>query len=724
MGRAVRKLRWLLTPRALARRLVEEARARTLRLRTRGLDALRPTWAAGAPGPLARLLPDPASVAGVEALAGPLGALVPRWLDGRVDLLGSGWVETRHGAACAGLDGHGYPAGGAVPDPEGRWLASALPAPCVAEARRRWRLVSPGHVAIDWQRDLRSGFRWSERTWFRDVAYGRLPGVDVKLPWELGRLQRLPRLAVAHALARAGHAGLGPPERLARAVIDELVDFAAQNPPRWGVQWTCTMDVAIRATNLLVAVDLLRAGGAALQPAALDVAARSALEHGRHIAAHLEWDPRCRANHYLADLAGLLACALWLPPTAETDGWLAFAAHELQAEALLQFGPDGACFEASTSYHRLSGEMLAWGAALLLAAPPERLARAGARVATPPGPPPRRPATLLFPTGPGGAPTGLRPELLALLPRLAAFSRGVTKPDGRVVQLGDNDAGRFVSLEPVLGADGREELLDHRPFAATLEGLLGAPVAGPGAFEGRLLRALAGPRAPAPVAAPPPGPLVSWPDFGLHVWRRPRLWLSVRCGPVGQRGNGGHAHNDALSFALCLDGQDVVIDPGTGVYTPLPALRDRLRATAAHATLVVDGLEQNPFAGPFSLEERARPRALLVEGDRFTGEHGGFGAPHRRTLEVGAAGLTGLDACAAPGRKRLRFPLAPGARVEPIEDGLRVLLAGGGRVRLRGAGAWSVTDGLWSASYGRWEPSPVAELALAGDEARWSIALD
>ncbi|HEX2189489.1 MAG TPA: hypothetical protein VHG51_11355, partial [Longimicrobiaceae bacterium] len=168
----------------------------------------------------------------VEALlphAEQVAALAGHYLEHRFDLLGSGWVRVRHGAACRGVAGHRYGPGAAVvPDAEGRWLQELLPAGNLPESQRIWRLVDGGYLPVDWQLDFKSGFRWSERTWSADVPYGHLPGVDVKVPWELARMQHLPQLATAYALAgRAGAAGRGfrPPEEYAREFRNQVLDF-------------------------------------------------------------------------------------------------------------------------------------------------------------------------------------------------------------------------------------------------------------------------------------------------------------------------------------------------------------------------------------------------------------------------------------------------------------------------------------------------------------------
>ena len=67
-----------------------------------------------------------------------------------------------------------------------------------------------------------------------------------------------------------------------------------------------------------------------------------------------------------------LACCLiaaYLPCTPKTDAWLAFAVRELINEVEFQFAPDGTHREASTSYHRLTAEMVVYATALVLALP-------------------------------------------------------------------------------------------------------------------------------------------------------------------------------------------------------------------------------------------------------------------------------------------------------------------------------------------------------------------
>src|SRR5262245_57473711 len=282
------------------------------------------------------------------------------------DVLGSGWIQVRHGIACQGLGKYRYPAAATVKaDAEGRWLEGRINRSNTRTSRRVWRLIHFPYEPIDWQLDFKSGYRWSEKTHFSDIRYGHHPGADVKVPWELGRLQHLPQLALAYQAA-AETKGFDSPERYRTEIRNQILDFVATNPPRFGVNWTCPMDVGIRVVNLLLALDLLRNAGAELDRPFLQIVQNSVREHAIHVLNHLEWAEQGRSNHYLADIVGVLFAAAYLPHSAETNSWMAFAVRELTSETERQFLADGGNFEGSTGYHRLSAELVLFGLALIL----------------------------------------------------------------------------------------------------------------------------------------------------------------------------------------------------------------------------------------------------------------------------------------------------------------------------------------------------------------------
>ena len=581
-------------------------------------DGLASTYARGEPlpGDFGAFAPrlDPHRVA---ELVPDLADRCARYLEQRFDLLGSGWRTVVHGARCGGFEGHRYQAPPIATDPGGTWLADQVSRPNLARARAVWRLLGPGYRPVDWHLDFRSGYRWPPRRWYRAVPYGHLPGVDVKVPWELARMQHLPQLALAFGCAGAGLPGFLPAGRYRDEFRNQVLDFVATNPPRYGVNWHSAMEAAIRVANWLLARDLFRAYGAEWDREFEAVFTRSVVEHGRHIAANFESSPAWRNNHYLANLTGLVFVAAYLPKSAETARWWRTAPPALAAEIERQFLPDGGHFEASTGYHAFAAELAAYGLAIVCA---------GKRRAS------------------GAVPAGARalpPSLGGILPRMAGFLMHLTKPDGRLAQIGDHDSGRLFKLQPRRrfrpgGPDGAvterldEEHLDARPAVAALNGLLGRGELTRwcgGRLEESLVAGLAGAaprqsveRAPAPrptaaaggertaalealcerlrstppversqvVLEAPGGSLraglrvLSYPDFGAYVLRSDRLFLCLRAGFGRHDGTGGHGHVDQLGLEVSIDGVSWIRDPGSCVYTADPRLRNAYRSSAAH----------------------------------------------------------------------------------------------------------------------------------------------
>lgn len=665
-----------LPPGVVARRAAGLLRRRAAAAVGRFRDRRRATYCDNPPaGPLVALL-DELPIAPIRAAAGWIVPAAELYRRNHFDILGSGWCEVRYGLECPGLEGSRYPAGpAATADREGAWLAGRINPANLAASRRIWRLTDPGYQPIDWQLDVKSGYRWRSEHWAADAPIGHLPGVDVKMPWELARMQHLAVLAWAYALS--GDAVYPA------AFRNQILDFIACNPPRFGVNWRCTMDVAIRAANWVVAADLFRVFGAALDDDFAAVLTASLVDHGRHIVRHLEIFPEGRGNHYLADVAGLLFIAAALPRSRETDAWLAFAAQELLAETRHQFGDDGANFEASTSYHRLAAEMVVFATALLRGLPVQK--QAALREADPAAlrTNPARPLAIER--------ASVRDDHLARLAGMAAFTRAVTKPDGRIAQIGDNDSGRFLKLHPIFTsrtvAEARrrygnlenyrflpddaefldEDDLDHRATLAAIE------PSEPRFLDAVVILALtkrnghtmpAAPaswRSPAPLGAMPspvrtteivaPGgdlrrglSRTAFPDFGLWIFRSDRLFLTIRCGSIGNHDRGAHAHNDQLAIELMIDGEDWITDPGSYLYTPSRKLRNEYRSVAAHCAPRLGLREPGRLdLGDFWLGDEAKARCLAFDDCGFAGEHRGYGTVVQRRVEIGETMITIRD---------------------------------------------------------------------------------
>lgn len=598
------------------------------------------------------------------------------------ELLGSGRVVVAHGIHCRGLLGHAYePTVQAAPDQDGKWLSGRINRANLKNAQWIWKLVDKGYVPIDWQLDFKSGYRWREDMWHGDISFGRPLGADVKIPWELARLQHLPTLAMACHFAQSGHHGFQAQPDYARELRNQTLDFIANNPPGFGVNWVCAMDVAIRAANIVIAHEIAAAAGVSFDREYETILASAMWAHGRHITANLEWDTRYRGNHYLANIAGLAFVGSFLSSDPEVDAWLAFAAQELLDEIAYQFHPDGSNFEASICYHRLSAEIVLWTCARLAGLPTEKRAvfqrpqvhRSLPRLLAKSLPMHRLPW--------GTEVSPVPPWCWERLMRMGEFTRAVTRPDGLVVQFGDNDSGRFVTVgSDEQSPEGREQYdakspLDHRALVNGIQTLLGLATAGDPAAH--LLKLLAGMTVDeensvvfqshedhhAELVLDHADELVwagacdrrdvsesSWlsrfavrnphssgsllsglqclafPGMGVYVLRGPRLFLAIRCGEVGLAGLGAHAHCDQLGIELVIDGETLVRDPGTYLYTANLAKRNAYRSVKAHHVPRVAGREPADLSRhPFDLSDLSPGECLYFGPHGFFGRHAGYG---------------------------------------------------------------------------------------------------
>ncbi|MBS1886867.1 MAG: alginate lyase family protein [Actinobacteria bacterium] len=493
---------------------------------------------------------------------------------------------------------------------------------------------------IDWSADFLHGYRWPPR--HSPLLPSAVPGADVKMPWELSRCQHLPLLAAAYRASGE------------RAYLDELgaqlTSWIEANPVEFGVNWICTMDVAIRAANWVAAL-VIAAPEAAAEPWAERVAG-SLLLHGRFIRAHPEWAP-VRSNHYLSDVVGLLVVSALFAAGAEGAAWRDWAGAELLAEMEHEVRADGCGHEASIPYHRLVTELFLCGTQVLQAS--------------------GRPL-----------PASYTSRLDLMLDFVAAY----TRPDGLAPQLGDNDDGRFLPLDDYGRADPRSHLHLFRQ-------------------AGR--------------AVPPPPPSTAFPDGGYYVLRAAGIYLLIRCGDTGLGGEGGHAHNDQLSFELCHRGEPLIEDPGAFRYAPDARLRKLFRSTGFHAALSPDGEEQNPLPEPprFPLGDRTHAEALEWRPDdprpSFVGRHHGFEhlpepleCRRRFELDPAAARLTIVDRVAGPGSHRLEwaFPLAPSEGIVTGAGRTEVDFAAT-RLVIEAPGVeFEAFEGLYSPHYGAKEPRP------------------
>jgi hypothetical protein len=458
--------------------------------------------------------------------------------------------------------------------------------------------------AVDWHFDPVNQRR-SPAVFWADVLYLDPNLGDHKVIWELNRHQ--------HWLALGRALWLTRDRRYGWAIVAQLENWLDANPPLIGVNWASALELGFRSLSWIWALHFLLAdsdegsAGPAQAPWLVDllIGLDRQLTHLEHNLSYY-FSPN---THLTGEALALYVAGVSLPELAGSARWKAIGRRILLAEIDRQIGADGGHAERSTHYHRYTLDF--YLLALLVA---ER-----------------------------SGDTEAITRFTDAATRAAEFARAIADDRGRLPLIGDDDGGM---LWPFAGR-ACDDIRDSMALAAVMLGRpdfapWGVPeevfwIAGRTAFDQE-------PFIEAHRADALPTASRALIDTGYVVLRDPTGSHLVF--DVGVHGymNGGHAHADALSLTLGIGGRPLLVDPGTSTYTMKPEIRDRLRRTANHNTLTLDGRSSSLPSGPFHWHSRtdAQPGAVRQNPafDWAEGWHDGY-EPNRHRRSVLRAPMGG-----------------------------------------------------------------------------------
>jgi len=539
---------------------------------------------------------------------------------------------------------------------------------------------------IDWISDFKSNTRWAMRASHRLPINDLGNPSDIKVVWELSRLQWLLPAGQAYVLD-----GDEKYAEFARIVIEEWI---ASNPACAGPNWICAMDVALRAVSMIWLAQACKDSPAWRAEDFQERLIKSLILHGKFIDGNLEYAD-VNGNHLTADLAGLTVIGIALGGRGIARKWVEKSWKLLVAEFPEQVPDDGVCREGSLPYHRLVAELF------LLPA----LARRNVGLAVP-------------------------SDYIERLHAMGRFSDAATQPDGSVPLWGDADDGRALFL-------GTQGMNDHR-YLGEMMRCLEHPPESP-EFDETLWWLGSGTSAP-PEQLKPASTAFS--DAGVYVMRGQDDHVFADAGPVGMGGRGGHGHNDCLSFTAALKGVPLIVDPGSYVYTADFEARNFFRSTAAHNTPQVDGAEINRF-NPKQLwrmsadaEPEIRHWSTSADVDLLVASHSGYRrlpspvTPVRGfMLERSTHRLLVADGFEGDGEHDIEIPytFSPGSVLEQTDLGIWRITTGGETFALAisDTSAWSahIDETPYSSAYGIQEKAPRLVFKHSGPLAPLALAL-
>ena len=216
---------------------------------------------------------------------------------------------------------------------------------------------------------------------------------------------------------------------------------------------------------------------------------------------------------------------------------------------------------------------------------------------------------------------------------------------------------------------------------------------------------------------------------GYFGYRAGDDFLLADCGPIGPDYQPGHGHCDLLSFELSVAGRRVIVNSGTYGYEA-DELRRLLRSTAAHNTVMVEGVEQSEIWASFRVGRRAKPMSCSVEQQRpniffIKGEHDGYtylpqAVVHAReiAIDVEEASWTIRDYISGYGRitATAYLHIHPDFRID-ITDETSLMIMGNQKglrllIEITGAFGLDVVEGVYCPRFGEKYDSHTIQISV------------
>ena len=359
---------------------------------------------------------------------------------------------------------------------------------------------------------------------------------DVKVPYEASRLQHLQKQNLINSIEDTKTLD-------SEALVVEVDKFPL-------IYWNSPMDVAIRLINLIIHRQFLahKSNRSIIFDDSEELLDAYISQNYQYVKDNLENEGKVVGNHYLIELSSML----FYLANYETKNSVAdtkFVIEELKIEIARQFNDEGTNFEGSTHYSAFATE------ALILC----KLSMQELNQST---------------------------DLLTSINRLILLNKkflSLLINNDELSQIGDNDSGRIFYFafeeEKPLKLSWLIKMIESLEIN---EKLIISDHIFEVSEEIPILKDYKHVKHPEIKVFSKDYEAYAYPEFGIFIWRNESEYLSIRCGPVGQNGVGGHSHYDQLSLECFTDNKWIARDPGTGTYTDDITIRNKFKSLEYH----------------------------------------------------------------------------------------------------------------------------------------------
>ena len=425
-----------------------------------------------------------------------------------------------------------------------------------------------------WHKDPKESGSWPKTFYTKVKNEEKIKSYDIKYIWELNRLQFLIVLAKAYWLTKD--------ERYAQKIVSITTSWIANNRYNSGVNWTSSLELAVRALAWIWTFFLCRNSRHFTTDFQL-LLFKSLFEHGKYIERHLSVYSS-PYNHLIGEVAALhVIGALFSHLYDDAKRWERKAWGILVDQVEQQFHLDGLTIEQATFYHHFTLGFYLQSVML------------------------RKINSKEVPA-----------KVLTRLEKATEFAMYMTKPDGTLPMIGDIDNARslyfsglhtwdfcgFLAISAALfnRPDFKYRVEEHQEELLWLasDNVLG---------EYDKLEAL-----------PPPHTSLGFTKSGYYIsrdsWKNTSNYLCFDCGEIADGlypnaiPSAAHGHADALSFNLSVNGKSFLIDGGFFTYFGKLAWHKHFREEEAHNTVKIQNHRQAEYCGRLTWQCVKKPKLL------------------------------------------------------------------------------------------------------------------
>ena len=434
---------------------------------------------------------------------------------------------------------------------------------------------------IKWNVDFKTGFSWKNK-FFLDIDYcnkGR--NSDVKVPWELSRFQWMIPIGQAYLLTSD--------EKYSKVSKKLFNSWIKDNPCGYSVNWSCTMEVALRIITLIWFFFIFKDSKHWQDKSFKKGFLANLYMHVEFTYNHLEHSS-INGNHFTADIVGLLFGGLFFDRSKSGKKWIKKSINYLEDEINNQTSLDGVNFEGSVPYHRLVTELYFWAAKYL---------RAKGRK--------------------------FSENYYKKLNKMSDFIFAYTKTNFDAPIIGDNDNARILPF-------GLQALNNHLYLYHAIKKFLYGHISSIDKLSlTELFWIFEDSKNNKKINVFRNNKSNFFYDGGYYILRSDIDYIFIDCSSVGFKGIGGHGHNDCLSFEAMLKNSPIISDSGCFTYTASYELRNAFRSTEYHNTPQINQFEINRFISKdnlWMLHNDAKPKHIISKDNEkiaiFKGRHNGY----------------------------------------------------------------------------------------------------